>query len=155
MFLGIITNQKNEPYVINNLTSYCRNENIFFINDKTIQNMKNIKFEIIVVDDKIKNICDLRKILSKTNYVILNSDIELNMEAFRNLDVTIITYGFNSRSTFTVSSITENRIIICLQRVIEKCNNKKIEPQEYELKNVQNTEKYAIIFTKIIQELYA
>lgn len=149
-FIGIITNQKNERYVKKELNQ----ENILFINDKTISNMKNIKFDAIVIDSKINNRNNLRKILSNTKYVILNSDIEIDLEVIKGLDITIITYGFNSKSTFTVSSLTENNIIICLQRIIFKPNGKKVEPGEYRLKLDENTEKYAIIFTRILEELY-
>ena len=147
-FIGIITNQKNERYVKNELSQ----ENILFINDKTIANMKNIKFDAIVIDNKINNRNNLRKILSNTKYVILNSDIEIDLEVIKGLDTTIITYGFNSKSTFTVSSLTENNIIICLQRIIFKPNGEKVEPGEYQLNLDENTEKYAIIFTRILEE---
>ena len=149
-FIGIITNQKNERYVKNELSQ----ENILFINDKTIANMKNIKFDAIVIDNKINNRNNLRKILSNTKYVILNSDIEIDLEVIKGLDTTIITYGFNSKSTFTVSSLTENNIIICLQRMIFKPNGEKVEPGEYQINLDENTEKYAIIFTRILEELY-
>ena len=149
-FIGIITNQKNERYVKNELSQ----ENILFINDKTIANMKNIKFDAIVIDNKINNRNNLRKILSNTKYVILNSDIEIDLEVIKGLDTTIITYGFNSKSTFTVSSLTENNIIICLQRIIFKPNGEKVEPGEYQLNLDENTEKFAITFTRILEELY-
>lgn len=149
-FIGIITNQKNELYVKKKL----ENKNILFINDKNITNMKNIKFDTIVIDNKLKNKQDLRKILSSTNHLILNADIEFDLELIENLSLTIITYGFNNKSTFTVSSITENGIIICLQRIIFKPNGEEIEPEEYQLEYVENIEKYAIIFTEILKKIY-
>ena len=149
-FIGIITNQKNELYVRKEL----KDKNIIFINDKNITNMRNIKFDAIVIDSKLNNKQDLRKILANTKYLILNADIEFDLELIENLSLTIITYGFNSKSTFTVSSITENNIIICLQRIIFKANGEKIEPEEYQLKYVENIEKYAIIFTAIIEKIY-
>lgn len=149
-FIGIITNQKNELYVKKKL----ENKNILFINDKNITNMKNIKFDTIVINNKLKNKQDLRKILSSTNHLILNADIEFDLELIENLSLTIITYGFNNKSTFTVSSITENGIIICLQRIIFKPNGEEIEPEEYQLEYVENIEKYAIIFTEILKKFY-
>lgn len=149
-FIGIITNQKNELYVRKEL----KNLNIIFINDKNITNMRNIKFDAMVIDSKLNNKQDMRKILTNTKYLILNADIEFDLELIENLSLTIITYGFNSKSTFTVSSITENNIIICLQRIIFKANGEKIEPEEYQLKYVENIEKYAIIFTAIIEKIY-
>lgn len=149
-FIGIITNQKNELYVRKEL----KDQNIIFINDKNITNMRNIKFDAMVIDSKLNNKQDMRKILTNTKYLILNADIEFDLELIENLSLTIITYGFNSKSTFTVSSITENNIIICLQRIIFKANGEKIEPEEYQLKYVENIEKYAIIFTAIIEKIY-
>ena len=63
-FVGIITNQKNETYIKNELVRKMPLENIIFINDKNISNVKNIKFETIIIDAKIKNKFELRKILS-------------------------------------------------------------------------------------------
>ena len=54
-FVGIITNQKNETYIKNELVRKMPLENIIFINDKNISNVKNIKFETIIIDTKIKN----------------------------------------------------------------------------------------------------
>ena len=153
-FICIITNPKNEKYIKKNLSPILPEENIIFINDKNIYNIKNIKFETIVVDCKIKNVVELRKIISNAKYIILNEDIQMNIEIINNLNLTVITYGFNNKSTFAVSSINENTIIICLQRIIFKKNNKKIEPQEYKVRNDINIDKYAIIGTEIIKILY-
>ena len=117
-FVGIITNQKNETYIKNELVRKMPLENIIFINDKNISNVKNIKFETIIIDAKIKNKFELRKILSNAKYIILNSDIELDINILNDLNLVVITYGFNNKSTFSVSSITENSMIICLQRII-------------------------------------
>ena len=155
MFLvGIVTNQKNELYVKTELSDIICKENIIFINDKNISNMKNIKFEFIVIDTQINNIAEFRKIISNSKYVILNSDIENNIEVIKDLNLMIVTYGFNNKSTFTVSSITESNIIICLQRIIFNINKEQIEPNEYKLENDITTDIYAIIFVKIIKIIY-
>lgn len=153
-FIGVITNKKNESYLKNELKSIIPTDNIFIINDGNIENIKNIKFEIVIIDKQINNKLELRNILSKSKYIILNSDKEMNVEAINNLKLIAITYGFNSKCTFTVSSITENNIIICLQRSIKNIKNEIIEPQEYILKNEENIEKYAIIATGILKILY-
>lgn len=153
-FIGVITNQKNEMYIKKKLSNIIPSGNVIYITDKNILNIKNIKFETIIIDSKIGKEKELRKILSTANFVILNSDTDINLDVFNDLNLTVITYGFNNKSTFTVSSITENSIIICLQRVILNKNNTKIEPQEYELEIDQNTEKYAVIAIKILEILY-
>ena len=130
-------------------------ENIIFINDKNILNVKNIKFETIIIDAKIKNKFELRKILSNAKYIILNSDIELDINILNDLNLVVITYGFNNKSTFTVSSIEENDIIICLQRIIFNKKGNEIEPQEYELKIDKDIDKYTAIAIEIIKILYS
>ena len=55
----------------------------------------------------------------KDNYkeiieLLLNADIAMDMEVFNNLNLTVITYGFNNKATFTVSSLEEKTIIIFL-----------------------------------------
>lgn len=154
-FVGFITNQKNESYIKNKLSKVLPPENIIFITDKNISNVKNIKFETIVIDSKINNKVELRKILSTSKYVILNFDVEMNLEVINDLNLTVITYGFNNKSTFTVSSITENSIIICLQRIIFNQEGVEIEPQEYQFKIDENIEKYAIIASEILIVLYS
>ena len=153
-FIGVITNQKNEIYFKNKLSKIIPMENIIFITDKNILNIKNIKFETVIIDTKINNKIELRKILSSAKLVILNADIDMNLDVINDLSLTVITYGFNNKSTFTVSSITENSLIICLQRIILNRNGEKIEPQEYSLKVDENVEKYAIIATQMIRILY-
>ena len=151
--IGFITNSKNENYIKKELSTIVTDNSVIFINDKNLENIKNITFEILVIDNELKNRADYRKIISKAKYIILNSDFNANLEVLNNLNLLIITYGFNSKATFSVSSITENNIIICLQRIIND-KNKKIEPKEYSIEIEKNVEKYAIIATKIIKILY-
>ena len=154
-FIGVVTNQKNEEYIKNKLSNVVPAENIIFITEKNILNIKNIKFESLLIDSKINNTTELRKIISNSKYIILNSDIEMNLDAIKNLDLVVITYGFNNKATFTVSSIEENDIIICLQRIIFNKKGNEIEPQEYELKIDKDIDKYTAIAIEIIKILYS
>ena len=154
-FIGVVTNQKNEEHIKNKLSNVVPAENIIFITEKNILNIKNIKFESLLIDSKINNTTELRKIISNSKYIILNSDIEMNLDAIKNLDLVVITYGFNNKSTFTVSSIEENEIIICLQRIIFNKKGNEIEPQEYELKIDKDIDKYTAIAIEIIKILYS
>lgn len=154
-FIGIITNQKNEIYFKKEVSKYVPVENIIFITAKNIYNVKNVKFETIIMDEKINNKIEIRKIISNSKYLLLNADIEIDIEILENLNLTVISYGFNNKSTFTVSSIEENNMIICLQRVIFNKNGYKIEPQEYQIKNQQNVDKYATIAIKVLKMIYS
>lgn len=151
-FIGIITNQKNEPYIARTLSEI--NKNIIYITEKNIGNIKNVKFETIIVDREINNRVDLRKIISNCKYLILNSDIQLDFNNINSSNLIVITYGFNHKSTFTISSVEEENIIICLQRVIQNKNNIKIEPQEYKVQTDKNVDKYVILAVEIVKILY-
>lgn len=151
-FIGIITNQKNEPYITKKLSEV--NEHVIYITEKSISNIKNVKFETIIIDRKLNNKTELNKLISNCKYLILNSDIQLELEDLENFILTIITYGFNHKSTFTVSSVEEDDIIICLQRIIQNKNNKNIEPQEYKIQNNKDVDKYTIIAIEILKILY-
>lgn len=154
-FIGIITNQKNEIYIKKELVNLLSEDNIIFFNDKNINYLKNIQFDTLLIDSNLKEKeKELRKVISNSKNIILNSDIEYNKKLIDNLNLMVITYGFNNKATFTVSSIDNNKAIICLQRIIFNENNEKIEPSEYEVKLDQNVDKYAIIGTEIINIMY-
>ena len=147
-FIGVITNQKNENYIREKLKGIFKDDNIIFINEKNILNIKNITFETLLIDGLIKNKIQLNKITEKSKYLVVNNDIESQTSKKK------ITYGFNNQSTFTVSSIDEKNIIICLQSNIFNKNEEEIEPQEFKIENNENVDKYAIIGTSIIKILY-
>ena len=143
-FIGIITNQKNEAYIKRELLKIGIEKSVIFINERNIANIKNVKFETLVIDNKVENKLEFRKIIESSKYIVLNSDITMDLELMDNLNLTVITFGFNNKATFTVSSIEENNIIICLQRIIYNKDEEKIEPQEYKLEVPENVEKHFI-----------
>lgn len=153
-FIGIITNTKNEAYLSKVLDNVFDKEQVIFITDKNVGNMRNIRFETVVIDTKLNNVNDLKFILSNTKYVFLNADIALKSQILSDLNLIVISYGFQNKATFTVSSVTEASIIICLQRIMKSIDGKKYEPQEWEIQNIQNIDIHAIICLKIILLFY-
>ena len=153
-FIGIVTNQKNEEFIKNELYNFFDINKIIFIKDKNVENIKNVKFETIVLDENINNIKYLKKILENSKYIILNADMKINLEYLSELKLVVITYGFNNKSTFSVSSISDNNIIICLQRIIKNVYNYKFEPQEFEVKIRKKVNVNTIILVKILKILY-
>lgn len=147
-FIGIITNQKNEEYIKRILCKNLQaNDMILFISDKNIDNMKNIRFETIMIDKNIKNKKELKNMISNSKYLILNADLNLELDRLENLNITIITYGFNSKATLSVSSIAENKVMICLQRIIKGVEEQKQEPQEFEIDKPKNMDVNSLIGT--------
>ena len=153
--IGVIAKKKNikiiKKYIIGDKLQLIE------INNKSTDNLKNIKFDEIVIlenitldRDKYKYIND---IISKTDYLIVNDSVNLN-EIKIEKPIKIITIGFNSKSTITISSIGENKIILSVQREIKKKNNDVIEAQEKVLDIVDGVNIYNEIVVFIINELH-
>ena len=120
----------------NRLNNINKEYTIIAINDKSINNIKNIRFETILVMDweKVKaQEKELNEIFENSKYLAINADMNSSLELVNNMKLNIITFGFNTKSTITASSV-ENNFLICLQRKIVNINKQIIEPQEIEVK---------------------
>ena len=88
----------------------------------------------------------------------MNADV--NIEIFHKIEIVkpikLITFGFNSKATITISSIKEEKVIICLQRNIQKSDNEIIESQEKEMEINKKSDKkiYNELAVFIIKELH-
>ena len=139
-FIGIIADSKYEMQIKRVLESKLNSQNkehtIIAINDKSIDNIKNIRFETILVMDlsKVEAASEsLNELLKNVKYLAINADMESSLEVVNNKELNIITFGFNSKATIIASSVEES-FIISVQRKIVDINKKTIEPQEIEIK---------------------
>ena len=134
-FIGFLTEKKDENKFKKELKTILQKSNIkavvVAINEKNIENVKNIRFQTIIIDRNIENAetDKLKSILKGTKYLIVNADV-IYMEKIQNMNLTLITYGFSSKSTITASSVDGEDMLFCLQRSVHSINNKKNEPQE-------------------------
>lgn len=142
-FIGIIVEETNENWMKKRLKEALQvsESSILFIKEKSIDNIKNIKFETVLLAREFKNIVALKKLLESTKYLIVNSDITNNLSILDNLELTVITYGFNSKATITTSSVTEDRLLLCVQRNIKDIKQHIIEAQEIPIEIEANLEK--------------
>ncbi|CDD16564.1 uDP-N-acetylmuramyl-tripeptide synthetase [Clostridium sp. CAG:798] len=152
-FIGIVSEEKNEKHIKDILKQKIENENVVFINEKNIENIKNIKFKIIVLNKGIDN-KNIKNILLNAEYLILNSDINVKIDLIENLDLKVITYGFNSKSTVTASSVTEEEMLICVQRNIINIKGKKIEPQEINIEKDIMLDNYDNMYIMCLAIIY-
>ena len=160
--IGIITESKKEieleQKVKTTLKNLGKKPAIIVINQKSIENIKNVKFELIILETNIfENSNLIKRVLMNSERILVNSDFNSNLEIIHNLKLSVITYGFNSKSTITASSVDDsNGILICLQRSIKNINNKIIEPQEIKIYNQddKNTH-YVDMILLIITLLYS
>ena len=151
--IGIITKSNNINEIEKTLEKYGIHEkNIVIITKHTIENIKNVKFDIIIIFDKIEDDNILKKILDSSKYLIINTDFKENVKLLNMAeDQYVITFGFNSRATITIISNENDEIILDLQREIENLEKKKIESQEIKLENNFNKNRiYEEISMKIL-----
>ena len=135
-FIGVFTEPKNETYTRNILDKdfSSQHEQILFINNQNINNIKNIRFETILYDtEQLIDVKLLNKLLSYSKCLIYNYDTDKDIEKFKKMDFKLITFGFDPKSTVTISSVTDDNILMCIQRKICGMKNNLIEPQEIKI----------------------
>lgn len=161
-FIGIVAKENDSNFIKNEITKNAKSNKfeIININKKSLENVKNIKFDILVIHEPIENLLRnskyLEDIISKTYYVIINSDVKNSLSLLKNIGTNIITYGFNAKATITISSIKEENTMLCIQRSMKGIDNNIIEEQEINIKieknNVNKLYNVLVIFT--ILEIY-
>lgn len=146
IFIGIVTDIKSENYIkkIQNNNSVLKKYHIIFIRENSIDNIKNIKFDTIIVNREFEDKDSLNKLIAKSEYVIVNEDIGTIIDLLKDIKSNIITYGFNSKSTITMSSVTDDSIQVSVQRnIISK--KSEVEQQEISLNKEAKSDVYDIM----------
>ena len=156
VFIGIVTNSKSEETILNllNCNKILKDNNVIFIKETNIDNIKNVHFDTIVINSKFTKMDELINLLSNAKNVIVNMDEEINFEDADIKNLNLITYGFNSKSSVTISSITDDEVLICIQRNI-CCNTKVIEVQEVKIENNNNYNIYDLIVVLALFFMYS
>ena len=117
-----------------------------------MKNIKNIKLETLVLNRKIENIELINKIAGNAKNIIFNLD--LNKE-ITNAESKKISFGYNSKSDITISSVKDDEIMICIQNTIESIYGKKVEPQEVKVDIKNDVNVYNIMIIIALTALYA
>ena len=155
LFVGIITDQKSENDIKKLLqnNNFLIENNVIFIKEKNIDNIKNVHFDTVVINKQFDKIDELNKVLENAKNVILNIDTNTNNEELNISNTDLITYGFNSKSIITISSVTDDDVLIYLQRNIYN-NQGKIEVQEIKVENNPNYSIYDLIIVLVLFLMY-
>lgn len=157
-FIGVISKENDFNYIKNHVSKKIKNFELLNITNN-IENYKNIKFDILVIHEDInrllKNSNYILNIINNSKYIVLNLDVN-KIEEIEFENSHIITYGFNSNSIITVSSIDNENILFCVQEKIKGNNDIIIEEQEIKLfVKKYNTKKiYNIMVILIILYIY-
>lgn len=161
-FIGIVANSDDYEFIKKVLEKNidCSKHQIINLNENSIENMRNIKFETIAICEDIQKIYNrdiiFEKFFNDARYLIINTDINLNFDNIQNSRLQIITYGMNQKATVTASSIEDDEVLICVQRNMLNVDNRIIEMQEAKVRcdNVTNAMVYNLLVSFIINILY-
>lgn len=152
-FIEIITDSKSQNQLNKVITKQMVNNcELLYIKEKNIENIKNIKLETLVLNRKIENIELINKIAGNAKNIIFNLD--LNKE-ITNAESKKISFGYNSKSDITISSVKDDEIMICIQNTIESIYGKKVEPQEVKVDIKSDVNVYNIMIIIALTALYA
>ncbi len=140
-FIGIIADSKNEMQIKrileNNLNTPNKEHTVMVINEKNIENIRNIRFETILVvtlEELTGKENNINELFENTKYLVINADMNSgNLEVINNMKLNVITFGFNQKATITASSVEES-FMLCIQRRLIDTHKNILEPQEIEVK---------------------
>ncbi len=158
IFIGIMSECKSYE----NIKEKLKNEdiNLIHINKKSIENIKNVKFETIIIDVNLKKFEQekevIEQICNNSKYVFINTDINIENNPKIKPQKEIITYGLNQKATVTISSIKDRDILIYVQRNIKNNKEKTIEVGEKLVKVKEETKlkNYEILILYITFLIY-
>ena len=153
--IEIITDDDSKAHLSKVINKHMVNENeIIYIKEENLSNVKNIKLETTIINSKIYNIEIVKNIIKNSKYLIIN--IDYNQEINNYIEnKNVITYGYNSKSDITVSSIKEEKSFLSLQRNITSIFGKQIEIQEIAANINYNINVYNVMIIIALTILYA
>ena len=161
-FIGIVSDNKCFEIIKDKIKESDKEKkfNLIHINSKSIENIKNIKFEVIIINSELEKLSNyslnLERICENSKYLILNTDINSEENFIKNKGQEIITYGLNHKSTVTISSISESDILIYLQKNIRNIDDEIVEVEEkrINIKEKSKCKTYDIMILYIILRIY-
>lgn len=157
--IGIIAKEKRVKQIKKQIAKENLNIEFVCINNKSIKNVRNIKFEIIIIEDSLIKLQEnkeyMKYIMKNSKYILLNSDINISEEDFKDIELKILTYGLKQKATITISSIKEEKILISIQRAFKNFKEKIIEQKEISVELDDNSDKnmYNLLIKLAIMEL--
>ena len=84
-FIGIVAKENDSNFIKNEIIKNTKTNKfeIINLNRKSIENVKNIKFDVLVIHENIDGLLKsskyLEDIVNRSCYVIINSDIKNNL----------------------------------------------------------------------------
>ena len=158
-FIGIVANQKDFTILKNKILKNIgiKNVTVICINKRSISNIKNIKFEIIILynDSQVikENVESINRICKFTKYLIFNSDSIINLNKISCNNSKIITYGLNRKAMITISSVKDERVLVALQNNLQNLSGKTIEVGETNI-NLKENDKIKLYHVLVLYAIF-
>lgn len=97
-FIGIISDNKSFERIKENVKT--QDIEFIHINNRSIDNIKNITFEIIIINKQLKGFKEkinvIERLCLKSKYLIINTDIKVELNLEGESKVNIITFRVKS-----------------------------------------------------------
>ena len=141
VLIGIVANKKCFETIKSEIQKKEKQINVIHITQISLENMKNIKFDAVIIQEDLEkyqnNKESLKKICKEASYVIINTDIN---QEYKEIEIkNLITYGINQNAIVTISSNSEEDILIYWQKSIENKIGNKIEIEERRIKKEEQS----------------
>ncbi|MBR2704246.1 MAG: hypothetical protein IKE91_02135 [Clostridia bacterium] len=155
-FIGIITDKNSENNIKNIMKNKLDNNQIIFLNKDNIENFKNVRFDSVVINNRVEDRYVLDKITGKSRFVLYNSDItneymQINESDYKkDRGYNLISYGYNSRANVTVSSVGDDEFLLYVQENIPGYDMQEIKFNKAKM----NVNAYDGMITTIINLIY-
>ena len=93
--IGIITQNDNTIEIEEKIKKYDNHEkNLIIINEDNAENIKHVKFDVIVIFEEIEVTNNIKEVTARSKYIIVNSDFKNNLRLLDSNNVPyVITYG--------------------------------------------------------------
>lgn len=133
------------------INELIKDNKVIIITKNNVSKYVDNKLDILIIEEKMLNNKEIELLCNNSKYILIQDNVNINIKLQNKVNV--ITFGFNHKSTVTISSIDDEKVIICIQRNIKTLKNKLIEPQEIIIKNSREYNINSGIIQKIIQEI--
>ena len=153
--LGDKNDSSPEQLIKSELTN---NYHVFYIGDKSVFEFGK-GYELLIIDAEriinaevgrtivmLKREAVLKKLCFGENAtVIAFSENEKQIKCLKGASCNIITCGFQKTDTISYTSISDEKIMVSLNRELTALSGRKILPLEFPLTNMQNTDVYSLL----------
>ena len=97
----------------------------------TDKQSKGPKVDVLVAAEASPILKNIVPKLDRNDYLIVNADDKAILPLLSQSEATLITYGFNTRACITASSVTDEKLQVCIQRAFQGIDGEERLPQEF------------------------